>query len=98
MRKKTTALVIKLLSKKLTPGTGGNLPALSEPAHPKGCDCWPCVRAKRIFHFEMVMVPVLCLAALSVILFAAVPYLQFSAALTLWWALKTFVKNMTSRL
>lgn len=95
MSNETKSVLVELAGKLAARRAGGRSPAPKNHSHPRSCDCWGCVKDRRTFYFEMVMIPVLCLAALSVVLFVPVTPLRIGAAIPLWQALSMFIKNMT---
>lgn len=94
MSNETKSVLVELIAKLAKRRAGGRPPAPKNHSHPRSCDCWGCVKERRTFYFGMVMIPVLCLAALSVVLFVPATPLKIGAALPLGRVLTMFMKNM----
>lgn len=57
--------------------------------------CWQCVKARRQFYYQIVMLTILCGVATGVVFLVPSIVIKAGAALALWTVLRAFTKQLS---
>jgi hypothetical protein len=96
MGKEEGTSLVKVLEKILERKTEKQSPLESHRQHCQRANCWPCSKEKILFQFELVLLPVLCIAAVCVIFFASSLIIKGGAAVALWGVVRAITKHITN--
>ena len=89
-------LVLRIASKILRAEEGVRAPVEGHDKHCKNPECRQCSREIKRLHFEMVMIPILCVIATCGMFFAPTAIIQVGAALALWRVGKALTRHFVS--
>jgi len=89
-------LVLRIASKIFRVEDRSRAPAEGHKRHCTSVKCWQCSRDRKRFYFEIVMLPLLCVIALCVVVFASSVIIQGGAAVALWGVIRAITKHLVS--